>query len=187
MPFVLWNVSDVVIQHFSVIQSPLWSINVMNGSNLWFDDIYVNNTAASAPPGKNWVQNTDGFDTMDANNVALTNFVYHGEDASVANVVVRDVQLTARNGDMHNSAYIKTWIGEAIPQPHGGYESAGQPNGGGFGSVTNIVFANFHLDGPANGPSIDQDSGNNGIYQPHYHPAFRLRLPLCPLDTFRRV
>lgn len=51
----------------------------MNGSNLWFDDIYVNNTAISAPPGKNWVQNTDGFDTMDARNVVLTNFVYQGE------------------------------------------------------------------------------------------------------------
>lgn len=50
----------------------------MNGSNLWFDDIYVNNTAPSAPPGKNWVQNTDGFDTMDVQNVALTNFVYQG-------------------------------------------------------------------------------------------------------------
>ncbi|CAK7202401.1 hypothetical protein SEUCBS139899_005124 [Sporothrix eucalyptigena] len=181
MPFVLWNVSDVVVQHFSVIQSPLWSINVMNGSSLWFDDIYVNNTAILAPRGKNWVQNTDGFDTMDANNVVLTNFVYQGEltihggngvaigslgqypgeDASVANVVVSDVYLNARNGDMHNSAYIKTWIGEAIAQPHGGYESSGLPNGGGFGSVTNILFANFLLDGAGNGPAIDQDSGNN--------------------------
>ncbi|ERS97917.1 hypothetical protein HMPREF1624_06088 [Sporothrix schenckii ATCC 58251] len=202
MPFVLWNVSDVVVRHFSVVQSPLWSINVMNGSNLWFDDIYVNNTATTAPPGKNWVQNTDGFDTMDAHNVALTNFVYQGtgddaiaikprsfniycqnltihggngvaigslgqypeEDSSVANVVVTDVRLIARNSDMHNSAYIKTWVGETVFQPRGSYESAGKPNGGGRGSVTNVVFANFHLDGAGSGPAIDQDSGNNGSY-----------------------
>ena len=50
----------------------------MNGTNMWFDDIYVNATALSAPYGKNWVQNTDGFDTMDAHNVTLTNFVYQG-------------------------------------------------------------------------------------------------------------
>lgn len=62
----------------SVVQSPLWSINVMNGTSMWFDDISVNNTALEAPYGSNWVQNTDGFDTMDAYNVALTNFVYQG-------------------------------------------------------------------------------------------------------------
>jgi galacturan 1,4-alpha-galacturonidase len=87
---------------------------------------------------------------------------YQDEDSSVANVVVRDAHLVARNSDMHNSAYIKTWVGETILQPHGSYESAGKPNGGGHGSVTNVVFANFHLDDAANGPAINQDSGNNG-------------------------
>lgn len=50
----------------------------MNGTAMWFDDIYVNNTALQAPFGDNWVQNTDGFDTMDAVNITLTNFVYQG-------------------------------------------------------------------------------------------------------------
>lgn len=67
-----------------VKDSPLWSINIMNGTNMWFDDIYVNNTATSAPYGKNWVQNTDGFDTMDAYNIGLTNFVYQGGDDAIA-------------------------------------------------------------------------------------------------------
>lgn len=58
--------------------SPLWAINIMNGTSMWFDDIYVNSTAVRAPFGKNWVQNTDGFDTMDAYNIGLTNFVYQG-------------------------------------------------------------------------------------------------------------
>lgn len=84
MPFVWWNVTDVLVEHFAVVQSPLWSVNVMNGTDLWFDDIYVNNTALSAPYGTNWVQNTDGFDTMDAYNVRLTNFVYQGGDDAIA-------------------------------------------------------------------------------------------------------
>jgi len=50
----------------------------MNGTNMWFDDILVNATALSAPWGQNWVQNTDGFDTMDAHNITLTNFVFQG-------------------------------------------------------------------------------------------------------------
>ncbi len=53
----------------------------MNGTNMKFDDILVNNTAVNAPYGTNWVQNTDGFDTMDANNIILTNFVYQGRRA----------------------------------------------------------------------------------------------------------
>lgn len=56
----------------------------MNGTTMWFDDIYVNNTALEAPFGKNWVQNTDGFDTMDAYNIRLTNFVYQGGDDAIA-------------------------------------------------------------------------------------------------------
>lgn len=31
-----------------MIQSPLWSINIMNGTSMSFDDIYVNNTALDA-------------------------------------------------------------------------------------------------------------------------------------------
>jgi hypothetical protein len=61
MPFVWWNVSDVTVKHFFVKQPPLWSINIMNGTDMWFDDIYVNATALQAPFGDNWVQNTDGF------------------------------------------------------------------------------------------------------------------------------
>jgi len=44
---------------------PLWTLNIMNGTNMWFDDIYNNATAVNAPYGVNWVQNTDGFDTSE--------------------------------------------------------------------------------------------------------------------------
>jgi galacturan 1,4-alpha-galacturonidase len=84
MPFVLLDVRNVIVRNFYVVQPALWSINVMNGTDMVFENIYVNATATKAPWGKNWVQNTDGFDTMDAKNVRLTNFVYQGGDDCVA-------------------------------------------------------------------------------------------------------
>lgn len=61
MPFVFWNVSDVVVEDFFVKDPPLWSLNIMNGTNMRFNNIYNNATAVNAPYGQNWVQNTDGF------------------------------------------------------------------------------------------------------------------------------
>jgi hypothetical protein len=63
MPFVLWNVSDVSVTRFSIEQPQLWSFNIMNGTNIWVDQLYCNATATKAPWGSNWVQNTDGFGT----------------------------------------------------------------------------------------------------------------------------
>lgn len=39
-----------------------------------FTNIDCNSTAVNAPFGSNWVQNTDGFDTMDSQNILLENF-----------------------------------------------------------------------------------------------------------------
>ncbi|KAI9649822.1 hypothetical protein NHQ30_002404 [Ciborinia camelliae] len=227
MPFVFWNVSEVFVEHCMyrspsppppfnfhkrrtsltkrpwkikvfIKDSPLWATNIMNGTNMWFDDILANSTAVNAPYGTNWVQNTDGFDTMDANRIKLTNFWFQGgddciaikprsyniwaqnitchggngiaigslgqylEDASVINVTVTDVNILTYNLDMHNSAYIKTWMGGLVPQS--GYESAGLPRGGGWGIVHHLTFSNFVINGALLSASITQDSGNNGSY-----------------------
>jgi galacturan 1,4-alpha-galacturonidase len=61
MPFVFWNVSDVTVESFFVKDPQLWSLNIMNGTNMYFTDITCNATAVEAPFGVNWVQNTDGF------------------------------------------------------------------------------------------------------------------------------
>lgn len=63
---------------------------------------------------------------------------------------------------MHNCAYIKTWVGALVPQSS--YESAGLPRGDGWGSVRNILFANFNVAGASAGPAITQDNGNNGSF-----------------------
>lgn len=68
------------------------------------------------------------------------------------------------NDDMENGAYIKTWVGELVPQSS--YESAHEPRGGGWGNVTNILFQNFHVQGVAGyAAAISQNSGDNGSYQ----------------------
>jgi galacturan 1,4-alpha-galacturonidase len=101
---VWWNVSDVTVYNFFVHQPPLWSLNIMNGTDMMFDNITCNATATQAPYGKNWVQNTDGFDTMDVNNVRLTNFIYQGGDDCIAikprsyNVVVQHAECHGGNG-----------------------------------------------------------------------------------------
>jgi galacturan 1,4-alpha-galacturonidase len=146
----------------------------MNGTNMAFASILVNNTALLAPYGINWVQNTDGFDTMDSTNIRLTNFYYQGgddciaikprsydlylqnitchggngiaigslgqylEDSSVANLTITNVRIETYNNDMHNSAYLKTWVGELVPQA--GYESAGLPRGGGWYVFSYLSF-----------------------------------------------
>lgn len=198
MPFVFWNVSEVLVENFGVKDPPLWSLNIMNGTNLVFNNITNNATAVNAPYGVNWVQNTDGFDTMDVYNLEINGLTYQGgddciavkphsynirarditchggngiaigslgqylTDASVGNIVVDNVTVIRHNDDLTNSAYIKTWMGGLVPQSS--YESAGVPRGGGWGSVENILFSNFNVQGASAGPAITEDSGDNGSY-----------------------
>jgi galacturan 1,4-alpha-galacturonidase len=81
----------------------------MNGTNMWFDDMYVNATAVNAPYGTNWVQNTDGFDTMDAHNIGLTNMVYQGGDDCIA-VKPRSYNIYVQNVSNNSSSGITTLI-----------------------------------------------------------------------------
>lgn len=53
-------------------------------------------------------------------------------------------------------------MGALVPQDS--YESAGEPRGGGWGNVTNVVFSNFDIDGASVAPLINQNSGDNGSY-----------------------
>lgn len=57
----MWNVSNVIVEDFSIWQPQLWSFNIMNGTNISVKNLAVNASATKAPSGDNWVQNTDGF------------------------------------------------------------------------------------------------------------------------------
>lgn len=60
-PFVLWNITDSSGNNFFVKQPQLWAINIMNGTNLSFENITSSAVSNNAPAGSNWVQNADGF------------------------------------------------------------------------------------------------------------------------------
>lgn len=71
MPFVLWNVSDVTVSKFFVKDPPLWSFNIMNGTNIDIDELYCNATAVNAPYGSNWVQNTVCHGLVESSQIAF--------------------------------------------------------------------------------------------------------------------
>ncbi|KAL0945023.1 extracellular exo-polygalacturonase [Colletotrichum truncatum] len=104
MPFVFWNVSDVTVKNFYIRQPQFWAYNIMNGTNMYFENISSNATATKAPARYNWVQNTDGFDTMDARNIRVKGFEYTGGDDCVAikprsyNIHLEDVTCHGGNG-----------------------------------------------------------------------------------------
>ncbi|RAQ72484.1 galacturan 1 [Aspergillus flavus] len=170
MPFVFWNVSDVHVDNFYVKDPQLWALNIMNGTNMQFNNITCNATAVDAPYGENWVQNTDGSYDIDIHNVtcrggngiAIGSLGQYKEDSSVENVRIDKVKIIRYNDDMHGSAYIKTWTG--VPTPQDSYESAGLPRGGGWGNVSNLIFSNFEVQGANIGPTINQNQGDNGSY-----------------------
>lgn len=96
------------------------------------------------------------------NGIAIGSLGQYLEDSSVENITIDEVKIIRYNEDMHNAAYIKTWMGGLVPQDS--YESAGLPRGGGWGRVKNVVFSNFEVNGANAGPAITQDNGNNGSY-----------------------
>ncbi|KAL4913088.1 pectin lyase fold/virulence factor [Aspergillus aurantiobrunneus] len=104
MPFVFWNVTNVDVSNFAVDQPQLWSINIMNGTNMKLDNIRVTVNETSGPEGENWAQNTDGFDTMDATNITLQNFTFSGGDDCIAikprsyNIRIANVTCHGGNG-----------------------------------------------------------------------------------------
>ncbi|KAJ0415905.1 pectin lyase fold/virulence factor [Aspergillus carlsbadensis] len=195
MPFVFWNVSDVQVSNFAIDQPQLWSINIMNGTDMTFRDIRVTVNETAAPAGQNWAQNTDGFDTMDVRNIRLDGFTFTGGDDCIAikprsyGVHISNVTCNGGNGVaigslaqyledssvedvvIENVRTLNTRYGTYIKTwmghlvPQDNYESDYKPRGGGWGSVRHITFTNFDVTGSARGMLITQDNGNNGSYK----------------------
>ncbi|KAI1124638.1 putative extracellular exo-polygalacturonase [Nemania abortiva] len=194
MPFVLWNVSDVVVRDFSIWQPQLWAFNIMNGTNILVENLYVNATATKAPTGSNWVQNTDGFDTMDVRNVTLKNLDYTGGDDCIAikprsyDVVVKNITCHSGNGPaigslgqyLEDSSVENVTVTDLKVESHSGfyikcwigalvyqnsYESEYQPRGSGWGLVRNITIENLDVTGASRAFVITEDSGDDGNHR----------------------
>ncbi|KAI0808577.1 putative galacturan 1,4-alpha-galacturonidase C [Xylaria sp. FL0064] len=194
MPFVLWNVSDVIVRDFSIWQPQLWAFNIMNGTNIVVENLYVNATATKAPSGSNWVQNTDGFDTMDARNVTLRDLDYTGGDDCIAikprsyDLDIRNITCHSGNGPaigslgqyLEDSSVENVTVTDLRVLSHSGfyikcwmgalvyqnsYESEYQPRGGGWGNVRNITIENLDITGASRAFQITEDNGDDGNHK----------------------
>ncbi|KAI0452400.1 putative galacturan 1,4-alpha-galacturonidase C [Xylaria acuta] len=194
MPFVLWNVSDVRVRDFSIWQPQLWAFNIMNGTNILVENLYVNATATKAPSGSNWVQNTDGFDTMDVRNVTLRNLDYTGGDDCIAikprsyDVSVSNITCHSGNGPaigslgqyLEDSSVENVTVTDIRVKSRSGfyikcwtgalvyqnsYESEYQARGGGWGFVRNITVENLDVTGASRAFLITEENGDDGKHK----------------------
>lgn len=106
----------------------------------------------------------DDVTCVGGNGIAIGSLGQYLEDSSVDNVWIKNARII-KGGAQNNigqGAYIKTWVGELVSGGDRDYESDYQPRGGGWGSVTNILFSNFDIEGARGGGVITQNSGDNG-------------------------
>ncbi|KAJ4245750.1 hypothetical protein NW762_013874 [Fusarium torreyae] len=165
------------------LQAQFWSFNIMSGKNLSFENITCSAFASNAPTGANWVQNADGFNTMDVTNATFKNFHYHGGDDCIAikprSFGIKGDNVTCHGGNSiaigslgqyleHNSVedimISNVKMGHLVDQEQDSYENEGKARGGGWGKVRKLLFSNFELQEVSRGPFITQDNGNNDSY-----------------------
>ncbi|KAF2165295.1 glycoside hydrolase family 28 protein [Zasmidium cellare ATCC 36951] len=76
----LGNLTNSAITGLNFYQSQMWTMSIINSSDLHLDSITINNS--DARPGHGYPQNTDGADTLFSNNITFTNWtVESGDDA----------------------------------------------------------------------------------------------------------
>ncbi|KAF2180071.1 glycoside hydrolase family 28 protein [Zopfia rhizophila CBS 207.26] len=111
MPFVFWNVSLP------------WAINIMNVTNMAFENMVVSVTTCHG-----------------RNGIAIGSLGRYQKDSSVQNVFVDEVNIIRYYEHMQYCVYIRIWIRTPIPQSS--YVSSGLPRGGGWGNISYITFSN---------------------------------------------
>ena len=162
------NITNSEIRRLRMVQSQMWTQTVSHAENILMEDIYVNNTSNSE-----WsTLNTDGIDTMWANNVTLRRWAVTCGDDGVAlkrnstNIYVYDSEFWGgqglavgslgqydgvfeevdgffvKNVTFHDTAYVAYL--KTWPGVRNGYPPNG--GGGGYGYARNIVIEDAVLD-----------------------------------------
>ncbi|KAH8169403.1 glycosyl hydrolases family 28 domain-containing protein [Sarocladium implicatum] len=162
------NITNSEIRRLRLVQSQMWTQTVSHAENILMEDIYVNNTSNSE-----WsTLNTDGIDTMWANNVTLRRWAVTCGDDGVAlkrnstNIHVYDSEFWGgqglavgslgqydgvfeevdgffvKNVTFHDTAYVAYL--KTWPGVRNGYPPNG--GGGGYGYARNIVIEDAVLD-----------------------------------------
>jgi len=76
---LMWRQKCFVVEYSFVVSkvevSPRWKLALT-----CLLDVYANSTAVNVPYDTNWIQNTEGFDAINACNIRLTDMAYYGND-----------------------------------------------------------------------------------------------------------
>ncbi|TFB02967.1 putative exopolygalacturonase X [Trichoderma ghanense] len=182
IPFCLRNVKNAVAKNFSILQSGKWNFVMVESQNVLVDNIYLSSTSDDFQANPGNLGNTDGFDTINSDNITIQNsWANVGDDCvsfkpgstnmHVKNLTcynsagiaigslgqyegVRDVveNITAEDVSLYGSR------NGAYIKTYVGKRTYWPPQGGGGGNgyVRNVVFKNFHIENITASPVLIQ-------------------------------
>ncbi|KAF9063694.1 pectin lyase fold/virulence factor [Rhodocollybia butyracea] len=181
--------SDSVFEGIRFVQSQMWTMSIIHADNLLFEGIYINSTVAGQEAASGGLSiNTDGADTIYANNITFRNWTVDNGDDSISlkanstNILIENCDfytglgvaigsigqydgvfetienVTARNILINNMIY-----GVYI-KTWTGVSTGFPPNGGGggLGFAANLTFSNFTLNNATGVFAITQCTSYNG-------------------------
>lgn len=178
------NTTNSVFAGIRFVQSQMWTMTVISSENVLLQDIYVNSTSNSSAS----TDNTDGADTIYANNITFRGWtVVNGDDsispkANSTNILVEDSvfyngngvaigsigqynntfeyiqNVTARNITFYNTGQT-AYIKTWTGTPKGYPPNGG---GGGIGFASNLLFHDFVVTAPGAVFAITQCTSYNG-------------------------
>ncbi|KAK8131421.1 glycoside hydrolase family 28 protein [Apiospora sp. TS-2023a] len=166
---------DSVFQGIRFVQSQMWTVTIIHSENILMEDIYVNSTDTKQEVGFEFSSlNTDGADTVYANNITFRRWVVDNGDDSIAmkanstNILIEDCRfhtglgiaigsigqydgefeiienVTARNIQILDKMRYGVYV-KTWTGRSAGYPPNG--GGGGLGYAANMLFQNFTLEG----------------------------------------
>ncbi|KAL7914357.1 glycoside hydrolase family 28 protein [Trichoderma velutinum] len=171
IPFCLRNVKNAVAKNFQILQSGKWNFVMLESQNILVDNITLSSTSDDFQANPGNLGNTDGFDTINSNNITIQNSWANVGDDCVS-FKPGSTNIHVRNLTCYNSAGIAIGsLGQyegvqdvvenitaedvslygsrngAYIKTYLGKRTYWPPQGGGGGNgyVRNVVFKNFHI------------------------------------------
>ncbi|PNP39744.1 hypothetical protein TGAMA5MH_08263 [Trichoderma gamsii] len=190
IPFCLRNVKNAVAKNFKILQSGKWNFVMLESQNILVDNIYLSSTSSDDQANPGNLGNTDGFDTINSDNITIQNsWANIGDDC--VSFKPGSTNMHVKNLTCYNSAGIAigslgqyegvrdvvenitaedvTLIGSrngAYIKTYVGKRTYWPPQGGGGGNgyVRNVVFKNFHIENITSSPVLIQQCTHWGGY-----------------------
>ncbi|UKZ82927.1 hypothetical protein TrVFT333_010727 [Trichoderma virens FT-333] len=188
IPFCLRNVKNAVAKNFEILQSGKWNFLMVESQNILVDNITLSSTSDDFQANPGNLGNTDGFDTINSNNITIQNIwadvgddcvsfkpgstnihvknltCYNSAGIAIGSLGqyegVRDVveNITAEDVSLYGSR------NGAYIKTYAGKRFYWPPQGGGNGYVRNVVFKNFHIENITASPVLIQQCTHRAGY-----------------------